>query len=143
MSGKQKKQNNPLIAVVDTNVIISSLWNGLPGKIMKSWENGLFKIAISNEILNEYIDILKRFQITDEDLDEFILLFANTEKTIIAKPNKHINVITDDPADNKFLECAVASNADYIISGDRHLLRIKKYANIPIIRPKEFIKIIV
>lgn len=142
MPENQKHSNNSLLAVIDTNVIISSLWGGIPGKIIDLWEKELFKIAVSNKILNEYIDVLTRFRITDEDLDEFILLFTDRKNVIIAKPKNHINAITDDPEDNKFLECAYTSNADYIISGDKHLLKLKEYKGIQVITPAKFIKLI-
>lgn len=48
-------------------------------------------------------------------------------------------VITVDPADNIFLECAVDGNADYIISGDKHLLDLKTYSDIQILNPKAFL----
>jgi predicted nucleic acid-binding protein len=48
-------------------------------------------------------------------------------------------VISDDPTDNIFFECAIDSNADYIISGDKHILDFGKYKNIQIVKPKDFL----
>jgi predicted nucleic acid-binding protein len=49
-------------------------------------------------------------------------------------------VVKADPSDNKFLECAVAAGADVIVSGDKHLLRLKQHAGIPIIRVADFLR---
>jgi predicted nucleic acid-binding protein len=49
-----------------------------------------------------------------------------------------IEVIHDDPPDNRILECAIAGQADLIVSGDRHLLKLKSYQGIPIVRPVDF-----
>src|SRR3989344_1653972 len=65
-----------------------------------------------------------------------ILLFVN-----LMEPKQKINVVKDDPDDNKVIECAIESSSDYIITYDKHLLRIKEYKGIKIITPEEFNKI--
>ncbi|HDT15636.1 MAG TPA: putative toxin-antitoxin system toxin component, PIN family [Firmicutes bacterium] len=127
-------------AVVDTNVLVSSLWGGAPGKVIKKWDEGVFLSAVSPEILEEYISVISRFDINREELDDFVMLFLNPAKCIFAAPRKKINLITKDPADNKFLECALAAKADYIVSDDRHLLEIKQFMKTKIIPPAEFLK---
>lgn len=59
---------------------------------------------------------------------------------ILVRPNHRINVITDDPDDNRVLECAEFAGADVIISGDAHLLKLRKYAGIDIVTAGNFIK---
>ena len=51
-------------------------------------------------------------------------------------------VIKEDRPDNKFLACAIAAQASFIISGDKHLLKLKEFQGIPIVSPREFLKII-
>ncbi len=53
---------------------------------------------------------------------------------------KKLHIVSEDPEDNKFLECAKQARADYIISNDKHLLKIKKFGKIEVIRPKSFIE---
>lgn len=61
--------------------------------------------------------------------------------SIVVKPTKRINEIKDDPSDNKFLEAAIAGNADYIVSGDKHVLKLKKFKDILIVTPAEFLEV--
>ena len=58
---------------------------------------------------------------------------------LVIAPKLNIKVCRDEK-DNKFLECAIASKSDYIISYDKHLLKLKEFKNIKIITPEEFLK---
>jgi len=64
------------------------------------------------------------------------------ERDKIIEAKEKLDVVKEDPEDNKFLECALKCGADYIISGDKHLIKIKEYVNIPIIRTSEILEII-
>ncbi len=59
---------------------------------------------------------------------------------VIVIPKESINIIKEDPDDNKFIEAAIAGKADLIVSQDRHLLKLKNYGKIKIITPEEFLK---
>jgi putative PIN family toxin of toxin-antitoxin system len=124
--------------VIDTNVIISGFWGGNPGKIMDLWDKNRFIALISREILDEYLDVLSRFKPPDEDLEQFIMLFMNRNKSQVIKTHSRIHAIKTDPADNKFLECAVDGKAGHIVSGDGHLLGLRQYKDIRIYSPSEF-----
>lgn len=63
------------------------------------------------------------------------------EGFFIADPLLNLNIVKADPKDNKIIECAVVGKADYVVSGDKHLLDIKEYDKIKIISPKEFLEI--
>ena len=52
---------------------------------------------------------------------------------------KRVQAVPNDPEDDKFIECAISCNADYIVSGDRHLLNLKEYAGIRILKASEFL----
>ncbi len=56
----------------------------------------------------------------------------------LVQPDITVSVITDDPPDNRILECAIAGHADVIVSGDRHLRKLKSYKGVPIVRPVDF-----
>jgi uncharacterized protein len=60
----------------------------------------------------------------------------------LINPSRHFAAVREDPEDDKFIDCAVEAQADYIISGDAHLLQVKAFRDIPIYSPKEFLKII-
>jgi uncharacterized protein len=127
--------------VLDTNVIISGLWSGPPRKIIDSWQEGNIQVIVSQEILTEYLEVLERFNLPPETQDDFLLLFVESARTVFVKPPHTALVIKEDPADNKFLSCAVEGKADYIVSGDRHLLQLSHHKTIPIITPREFVLI--
>lgn len=61
------------------------------------------------------------------------------ENATIIQTTEKVNIITQDPDDNKFIEAAIAGKADYIISQDKHLLNLKEYNGIKIIIPEEFL----
>lgn len=126
--------------VVDTNVVISGIfWRGNPHKILMSWFREKFETLVSEPILEEYERVLKRLDsgLTPEEIQRWVEIIV-IHSTFV-KPFINIDFVRDDPDDNKFIECAVDGNADYIISGDKHLLNIKKYENIEILSPREFI----
>ena len=72
--------------------------------------------------------------------DEIIEKIVSLSHIVIGKKLEE-NVVKADPKDDKFVECALNSSADYIVSGDRHLLELKEYKGVKIITAKEFIEI--
>jgi len=123
--------------VVDTNIFISSFFGGSPRKIIDLWKSGQIILCLSRPIIDEYINVLRRMGLQNErELEELLSLFAHVLFTSKA-PN--LNVVEKDPDDNKFIECAVALNAESIISGDRALQVIKDYMGIKIQSPKQFL----
>ena len=64
------------------------------------------------------------------------------EKSILVIPKRKVNVVKDDPDDNKFIEAALEGKADYIVTQDRHLLNIKEFEGIKMVTPKEFLRIL-
>jgi len=137
-----------MIVILDTNVIISALLStkGPPSKIIDKWETDEFDIAISKPLLDEleralgYEKVKKYFK----DSQEIIKALLKRIKTvgILVNPEIELNVIEDDPDDNQILECALAANASYIISGDEHLLGLGEFRGIMIISPAGFLKLL-
>lgn len=126
--------------VPDTNVLISAtLWdNSVSHKLLMKLIDGDNEITSSLGILNEYKEaVMRDFQYTEEKVNEIIEKLLNFIK--IANPQIKIDAVKEDPDDNKILECAVDVNADYILSYDKHLLNIKEYEGIKIIKPDDFI----
>lgn len=131
-------------AVVDTNVFISALFNpgGPPRHVVENWKKGEMILCLSQEILEEYIEVLDRFDFTEEtELRMLLHLFGKRINTVFVSSCPDISVVDADPDDNKFIACAVAAEAQYIISGDKHLRTLKKYERIKIISPSEFMKL--
>ncbi len=128
--------------VVDTNVFISSFFGGKPKKIIDMWIDGQFTLCLSASIIEEYVLVLDRFLGKyDNEIDELLKIFSSGYNSIFVKNPKKLNIVKDDPDDNKFIECAVSLKAKYLISGDVHLKSIKSYLDIKILSPAEFLDI--
>ena len=132
-------------AVVDTNVFISGLLNkgGIPRKIFLAFKEGKFSLFISQSILTEILMTLNKPEIaplvTIEDRKELLIFLENFAKFVT--PKEEVSVCRD-PYDNVIIECAVAGNADFIVTGDKDLLIHKSFRGIFIIPPHKFLKIL-
>jgi putative PIN family toxin of toxin-antitoxin system len=127
--------------VIDTNVFISSFFGGVPRKIIDLWRDGEITICLTQPIIEEYIKVLRRLGLTDEsEILKLTKLFAEGHNSLFTANTPKVLVVNDDPDDNKFIECAVALDSKVIISGDIHLKSIKKYVDIDILSPREFIE---
>jgi uncharacterized protein len=128
--------------VIDTNIYISAIfWGGKPREVVDLGRNGQISIFRSSEIEEEIFRKLKtKFKLSDDESAQ-ILLDLSTFTTLINVDCK-IEIIDDDPDDNKFIECAASSRSSYIVSGDKHLLNLRKYKEIKILKAAEFLSII-
>lgn len=132
-----------MIVVLDTNILISGIfWKyGNPRKIIDEWRAGVIEIAISEDTLEELVTVLKKeFEMNEEDINYWKNLIS--ENSIIVQPSKKHDIIKSHETDNKFIDVAVEADAEYIISGDRHLLEIGSFGKIKIIKANEMIKIL-
>ena len=127
-----------MVVTFDTNVLLSAtLWDGsVAQKLLFDLIRQNVKIYTTTEILSEYQEVLKRdFDFSDEDIAEImekVLAFVT-----LVNPTKRVNVIKEDPDDNMIIECALESNSKYVITYDKHLLSLKEYQGIRIIKPEE------
>ena len=127
--------------MIDTNVFVSSFFGGNPRKIVDLWKNGNISLCLSKDILEEYVDVLQRVGLKEEvEIEELLSLFAKGINIIFTTRTPKINVVVDDPDDDKFIECAVALKAEVIITGDKALRAIGEYIGIKISSPLEFLK---
>ena len=126
--------------VLGTNIFVSSFFGGNPRRIIDLWKVGKIEICISEEVLEEYLRVLARFQLEAEVLDDLIQLFKVGENICFVRGQEKLKVIKEDPYDDKFLECAVSSGASFIISGDHHLLELGEFRGIRIVPPATFLQ---
>lgn len=137
-----------MIVVLDTNVVISALLStkGSPAKIIDRWEADEFDIAISKPMLDEleralgYERVKKYFKSPQERISALLKRLKTVG--IFVAPQTEVKVIEDDLDDNRVLECAMAANAAYIITGDEHLLTLEEYQGIQVIPPAGFIALL-
>ena len=127
--------------VVDTNIYISAIfWGGKPREIIDLGRDNRVHIFTSLEIENEIAEKLRaKFRLNEEEINQILLDFSTLPVPV--KVTTKIEVIPDDPEDNKFIECAVISGANYIVSGDKHLLDLKEYSGIKILKASEYLAI--
>ena len=129
--------------VLDTNNLISALgWKGNPKTIFNQIIEEKFELLLSGKQMNELLRVADypKFKFTQEQKDRFISIILEISTLIETKEN--LNIIKEDPQDNMILECALEGKADYIISGDRHLLGLKEFRGIKIVTAKQFLEII-
>jgi hypothetical protein len=127
--------------VIDTNVFISSFFGGNPKRIINLWKNEEVVLCLSKDVLDEYVDVLQRVGLKDEDeIEELLSLFAKSFNIFFTTKTPKLKVVRDDPDDDKFIECAVALKADVIITGDKALRTLGEYMGIRILAPQDFLK---
>ena len=129
--------------VLDANIFISALFfGGNPRYVLERAINKSDELYISKEILDEVESVIQRPKFhAGKDEIEYIIKAIEKISTIII-PQKQIKYGSRDKTDNKYIECGIAGNVDYIISGDVHLLEIKKYGVVKIVSAKEYLEII-
>lgn len=134
--------------VLDANVLVSAVISsrGSPGKILELWKREQFDLVLSPPILEElarvirYPRIQKHYNLPQDHLKRFLSLIRS--ETIIVEPTNEYAVIEDDPSDNRYLECALEGDANYIVSGDKHLLRLKEFRGVVILPPAGFLALL-
>ena len=95
----------------------------LDQKSLKNWFMKDFKIKLPDNLIKEWVDLV-------------------TNNSILVEPKARFDIIKEDLSDNKFLDCAHEGKVNYIISNDKHLLKLKEFKGIKIVKPKDFMNTI-
>ncbi len=125
--------------ILDTNVIMSAIFfGGIPGRILNAYRDGKITLVLSPDILDEYrataARLAKKFDVEYEALLDWIAIHSEMDQTIeLPEP------VCTDPDDDKFIACALVSDAKNICSGDKHLLDVNGYQGIEVLKPRAFI----
>jgi len=136
---KSEKKN----VVLDTNITISAAItiDGIPAQILRLLATGKIINHTSEDIIKELVRVFNNASVrkfTNEE-DEKLVIDGYISKSVIIKPKFNEKVIIEDPSDDKFINCALTSKSN-IVSGDSHLLKLRKYKGIKIMSAKEFLK---
>lgn len=134
--------------VLDVNVLISAVISplGAPGRVLRFWEQDKFEIATSPPILSElervirYPKVQVKYKIPAEFVQQFLSMIQGG--AIVIEPLIELTTIKEDPSDNRYLECAIASESSYIITGDKHLLDLNTFEGIQILSPAAFLALL-
>ncbi len=126
-------------AVLDTNVFLSAIfWGGLPLQVLKLATSkkivGVTSIPILEEVERK---LRQKFDYPADKTKQFLELILKEFE--IVEPKQKMLIIVEDPTDNKIIEAAIEAKADFIVTGDRHLLKISEYKEIRIVTPKQFL----
>ncbi len=128
---------------VDTNFLVSATqWDySFAHKLLIKLLEKEAQIFTTEKVLHEFSEVLERdFQYSIQEVDniiEKVKLFL-----ILIETFSKIEIIKEDPDDNKILECALDSGSEYILTYDKHLLKFKKFRGIKIKKPEDFLKLI-
>jgi uncharacterized protein len=126
----------------DTNIYVSALiFAGLPRQFLLAAEDARIHLFISEPIRQELVRILRaKFSWPSDQVNETLLQLESC--TELVRPTEKLDVIKEDPDDDRVLECAVAAGARFIVSGDNDLLRLGRFRNIRIVKVADFMKLI-
>jgi uncharacterized protein len=126
-------------AVFDTNVFIAAfVTSGVCAKILLRARRGQFQLIGSPFILNEFEQVLiKKFSVTRSEARDASRLIAEAMRAVV-DPGETVTGICRDPDDDAILACALAGEADYLITGDADLLALKNFKGVQILSPRNF-----
>lgn len=128
--------------VLDTNTVVSALlFSGTTSRLVPLWQSGRIRPLVSRDVLEEYLRVLAypKFRLTEDEVKALIAeeLLPHAA-TVIVK--RRLKVVERDPEDDKFIECAVAGKAKYLVSGDLDLQSLGSYGSVKILSPSELLE---
>ena len=131
-------------AVFDTNVVASaSFWRGKPFDCLAAWARGDVVVAVSPQLLSEYFDTIEELAARYPERNRVEWVESLTASADLVFPSDRARGATDDPDDEMVLECALATGADYLVTGDKkHLLALHEFRGIRIVSCAEFLKLL-
>ncbi len=135
-----------LKVVLDTNIFVSSLLSkaGRPAMVIDSWRSGNYLLVTSHSIISEIKRVLeapnirKKYSLGHDQIKKLIVLLEK-DSLVVPGLSTVAGAIPKDPTDEMFLAAALDAKADLIVSGDRHLLDLGKYKDIPILNVQQFL----
>ena len=127
--------------VIDTNCLLAILPSrSAYHKIWTEFLENRLEICVSNEVLTEYEEILSE-KTSPFFAEAIIKTLLNKNNLIRISPVWRFNLITQDPDDNKFVDCAICGQAEYLVSNDKHfqILNTVEFPSVTVIRIQEFV----
>jgi putative PIN family toxin of toxin-antitoxin system len=126
--------------VLDTNVFVSEVFfTGPPREILRAWKDGRIRLVVSKEILEEYYRVAGTLSERHPGVELAPVLDLVTLNSEIVEAPPLPGPVCEDPDDDMFLACAIASGARLIVSGDKHLLRVTGHRGVIVLRPRAFV----
>jgi len=130
--------------VLDTNILVSAMgWDGNERKVLMATLALDIDLILSDAMVSELLKVLSYQKFSHLPVDvisRFVEIVMET--AMVIETASELSVIREDPADNRILECAVDGDAGYIVTDDTHLLKLKEYRGIRIVRAKDFLTVL-
>lgn len=125
---------------MDTNTLVSAIgWEGPPHRLLRARIQGRLELRLSPAILDELTEVLSRPKLrvvaTHPDLSAVLSWLCDPARLVI--PGVTLDIVREDPDDNRAIECAAESGAEAVVTGDDHLLRLGTYQGIAFLSPHE------
>jgi len=131
--------------VFDVNILVSSLISkGKPRELWLKAVSGEFQLVLSRRIVEEFVEVISRpkFQRYLGERDVLDFLEALSTRAKIVRTRSRLRIIREDPEDNSILAAAYDGRADYIVSGDRHLLGLGEFEGIKILTVERILELL-
>ena len=139
MRSEPEKARKMVRVVLDTNVLVSAFRNKGKSRSLLSGLMEKHEVVLSSQILAELADVLSRdkFNVTNAQIDKFLSILV---RYAVVVPVQSTSIILEDPDDDVILDTAFCGKAEYIVSGDKHLLKIVRYRNVEILSVNDFLQ---
>lgn len=128
--------------VLDTNCLLMAISNrNRFHRVWQAFVNGEYTLCVTNEIIEEYVEVIGR-NISERAAEAVVYIIMTRSNVLHIDPHFRFGLIEADPDDNKFVDCAIASNAKYIVSQDHHLdiLKTIAFPKVDVVTIEEFLK---
>jgi putative PIN family toxin of toxin-antitoxin system len=129
--------------VLDTNVLLSAIFFGGPPRlVLEAAIQGDYTLCLSESLIEEFRGVLCRpkFYFNTKEIETIIAELLGIAE--LAEPTRRIRVVKNYPDDDRVIECALTAEANFIVTGDNHLLQLKQYSGIQLINPEHFLKVL-
>lgn len=128
--------------VLDTNCLLMAISNrNRFHRVWQAFVNGEYTLCVTNEIIEEYVEVIGR-NISERAAEAVVYIIMTRSNVLHIDPHFRFGLIDADPDDNKFVDCAIASNAKYIVSQDHHfdILKTIAFPKVDVVTIEEFLK---
>jgi putative PIN family toxin of toxin-antitoxin system len=141
MRGSIKKEEQALKVVIDTNILVASLFQGSSARLVDLWLEGSITLCLSGAVLREYLHVLRSFRFRKERLDQVVEALEGRKHCLFAESPPRGRWVKDDHSDDKFVSCALALGAGYIVSSDVHLKKLGHVEGTTVISSGDMLRI--
>ena len=127
--------------VLDTNCLLMAISNrNRFHRVWQAFVNGKYTLCVTNEIIEEYVEVIGR-NISERAAEAVVYIIMTRSNVLHIDPHFRFGLIETDPDDNKFVDCAIASNAKYIVTQDHHfdILKTIAFPKVNVVTIEEFL----